>query len=165
MLKWRECKKWPKCKKYFVGYSTEFHINHRFKKFLCLLHVNVYTLYRSISHYENCLLSHMSVLTQAPSHFHGLAVCGNLYCLTELSLMMIMVRYSFATKSYLKQPLIELRWKLRCLHSWALQWCHNEHGGVSEYQRLHCLLNCWFSADQRKHQSSTSLAFVRGIHR
>ena len=28
-----------------------------------------------------------------------------------------------------------------------------------------CLLNHWFGADQRKHQSSASLAFVMGIHR
>ena len=34
----------------------------------------------------------------------------------------------------------------------SLQWRHNERGGVS-------------GADQRKHQSSGSLAFVRGIHR
>ena len=45
----------------------------------------------------------------------------------------------------------------------ALQWRHNEHNGVSSHQPHDCLLNRLFR--QRKHQSSASLAFVRGIHR
>ena len=44
----------------------------------------------------------------------------------------------------------------------ALQWRHNEHDGVSNHQPHDCLLN---RADQRKHQSSASTAFVSGIHR
>ena len=47
----------------------------------------------------------------------------------------------------------------------SLQWRHNGCDSVSNYQPHHCLLNGKFSADQRKHQSSASLAFVRGIHR
>ena len=50
-----------------------------------------------------------------------------------------------------------------CLHT--LQWRHNEYNGVSNYRRLDGLLNRLFSADHRKHQSSASLACVRGIHR
>ena len=42
----------------------------------------------------------------------------------------------------------------------ALQWRHNERDGFSNNRRLVCS-----GADQRKHQSSASLAFVRGIHR
>ena len=42
------------------------------------------------------------------------------------------------------------------------QWRHNDHGGVSNHQPHGCLLN---RLDQRKHQSSASLAFVWGIHR
>ena len=45
------------------------------------------------------------------------------------------------------------------LKSW--RWCHNERDGVSNHRVLHCLLNRLFS--HRKHQSSASLAFVRGI--
>ena len=41
-----------------------------------------------------------------------------------------------------------------------LQWRHIERDGVSNHLRLDCS-----DADQRKHQSSASLAFVRGIHR
>ena len=41
----------------------------------------------------------------------------------------------------------------------ALQWRHNECDGVSNHQPHDP------DADQRKHQSSASLAFVRGIHR
>ena len=44
------------------------------------------------------------------------------------------------------------------------QWRHNGRDGVSNHHP-HCLLNRLSSAHQRKHHSSTSLAFVRGIHR
>ena len=48
----------------------------------------------------------------------------------------------------------------------VLQWRHNEHHGVSNHQQLHCLFKRLFrSSNQRKHQSSASLAFVRGTHR
>ena len=46
----------------------------------------------------------------------------------------------------------------------TLQWRHNDHDGVSNHQPHGCLLNRLFR-DQRKHQSSASLAFVWGIHR
>ena len=51
-----------------------------------------------------------------------------------------------------------------CYGCVSLQWRHNGHDVVSNHQPYHCLLNRLFSADQRKHQSSVSLAFVRGIH-
>ena len=41
----------------------------------------------------------------------------------------------------------------------TLQWRHNERDGVSNHQPHDCLL------DQKTHQSSASLAFVREIHR
>ena len=41
------------------------------------------------------------------------------------------------------------------------QWRHNERDSVSNHLRLDCLSG----TDQRNHQSSASLAFVRGIHR
>ena len=44
----------------------------------------------------------------------------------------------------------------------TLQWRYNERDGVSNHQRLHCLLNRLFML-RSKHQSSASLAFVRGI--
>ena len=46
----------------------------------------------------------------------------------------------------------------------SLLWSHNEHDGISNRWRLDCLHNCCSGADQRKHQSSTALGFVRGIH-
>ena len=46
----------------------------------------------------------------------------------------------------------------------SLQWRHNRRDSVSNHQPHDCLFNRLF-ADQRKHQSSASLAFVRGIHR
>ena len=42
-----------------------------------------------------------------------------------------------------------------------LQWRHNEHDCVSNHQRLYCLLYFCLGTNQRKHQCSTSLAFVR----
>ena len=47
----------------------------------------------------------------------------------------------------------------------SLQWRPNGHDSVSNHQHHECLLNRLFRADQRKHQSSASLAYVRGIHR
>ena len=45
-----------------------------------------------------------------------------------------------------------------------LRWGHNDHDSVSNHQPHGCLL-VYSGAHQRKHQSSASLAFVRGIHR
>ena len=47
----------------------------------------------------------------------------------------------------------------------TLHWRHNEPDGVSNLQPRECLLNYYSGADQRKHQSPASLAFVRRIHR
>ena len=44
----------------------------------------------------------------------------------------------------------------------VLQWRHNGHDGVSNYQPHDWLLNRYSGTDQRKHQSSASLAFVPG---
>ena len=54
-----------------------------------------------------------------------------------------------------------------CKQHTPLQWRHNERDGVSNHQPHDCLLNRLFRrrSNQRKHQSSSSLAFVRGIHR
>ena len=46
----------------------------------------------------------------------------------------------------------------------SLQWCCNEHGGVSNHRCLDCLFSCLFRHKSKKQQSSTPLAFVRGIH-
>ena len=47
----------------------------------------------------------------------------------------------------------------------SLQWRHNGRDGVSNHQRLDCFLSRLFRRRSKKHQSSASLAFVRGIHR
>ena len=47
----------------------------------------------------------------------------------------------------------------------TLWWRHNGHDGVSNHQPHDCLLNRLFRLRSKKHQSSASLAFVRGIHR
>ena len=47
----------------------------------------------------------------------------------------------------------------------ALQWRHAGCDGVSNHQPHDCLLNRLYRQDQRKYQSSASLAFERGNHR
>ena len=46
-----------------------------------------------------------------------------------------------------------------------LQWRHNWCDGVSNHQPYDFDSTVYTGTDQRKHQSSASLAFVRGIHR
>ena len=46
-----------------------------------------------------------------------------------------------------------------------LRWRHNEFDDVSNHQPHNLIYNVYSGADQRKHQSSASLAFVRWIHR
>ena len=61
--------------------------------------------------------------------------------------------------------LISMNWFGFMACSDPLQWRHNGHDGVSNHQPHDCLLSRFLGADQRKHQSSASLAFVREIHR
>ena len=54
------------------------------------------------------------------------------------------------------------------IHTWYIFQCtlqkrHNERDGVANPRRLNCVLTR--GVYQRKHESSVSLAFVRGIHR
>ena len=51
------------------------------------------------------------------------------------------------------------------LHFVTFEWRHNGRDGVSNHRRLVVCLTVYSGADHRKHQSSASLAFVRGIHR
>ena len=46
----------------------------------------------------------------------------------------------------------------------VLQWHHNECYGISNHWHLDCSLSCLFRCTSREHQSSASLAFVKGIH-
>ena len=48
--------------------------------------------------------------------------------------------------------------------SMPLQWRHNGRDSVSNQQPHDCLLNRLFRRSHRKHHSSASLPFVRGIH-
>ena len=48
---------------------------------------------------------------------------------------------------------------------WALQWHHNEHHDISNHRHLDCLLSVFSGLHLRKHQSSVSMDFARGIHR
>ena len=80
----------------------------------------------------------------------------------------VLVTINFSTKA----PLTKSQYLFRCwvgsfvtLSHYPLLWRHNEPDCVSNHQPHDCLLNRLSGTDQRKHQSSASLAFVRGIHR
>ena len=63
--------------------------------------------------------------------------------------------------------LLHSHWGTRMIVSASLQWRHNEHDFIL-YQFTSLTIVCsnvYSGGDQRKHQSSSSLAFVRGIHR
>ena len=47
----------------------------------------------------------------------------------------------------------------------TLQWRQNGRDSVSNHQPHDCFSTVYLDTDQRKHQSSASLAFVRGFHR
>ena len=84
-----------------------------------------------------------------------------------------MIYYSSQSTYYM----LPLTWDLFVIHIeiqqhfqeiWCftqqLQWCYTEHDGISNHLHLDCLLNCLFNYRSKKHQSSLSLAFVRGIY-
>ena len=52
-----------------------------------------------------------------------------------------------------------------CSTRLTLRWRHNEHDGVLNHQLTIVYSIAYSDADQRKHQSSATLAFVWGIHR
>ena len=54
-----------------------------------------------------------------------------------------------------------------CKISWnvTLLWRHNGHSSVSNHSLTIVYATVYSDADQSKHQTSASLAFVRGIHR
>ena len=71
-------------------------------------------------------------------------------------------RVSFAVAGwYSRTPLVYC--KYYCGLYFTLQWRHDRLDGVSNHQPHDCFSTAY--SDQRKHQSSASLALVRGIHR
>ena len=72
------------------------------------------------------------------------------YTRGKVSSLMLYVTYSW-------------QWHFEYCSLW--QWRHNQRDGVSKHQPYDCLLNRLFRRRSRKHQSSASLAFVRGVHR
>ena len=64
--------------------------------------------------------------------------------------------------TYTHSNMYNLRYTV-CVRLYTLHWRHNERDGVSYHRRPGCSIVC-SGADERKHQSSASLAFVRGIH-
>ena len=79
-----------------------------------------------------------------------------IYIYTDLSHICRWIRFVLTGEVFLdtKQPVCS-----------SLQGRHNECDGVSNHQPRDCLLNRLFRRRSNKHQSSASLAFVRGIHR
>ena len=64
----------------------------------------------------------------------------------------------------LQSQIFLVRVNIPCIQS--LQWRYNEHNGVSDHQPHECFYSTVYSgSDLRKHQSTASLAFVRGTQR
>ena len=76
----------------------------------------------------------------------------SIYTVTAVALL------SQSTKSFHSNTHISI-------HCLPLRWRHNDRHGVSNHQPRDCLLNRLSDADKTKHQSSASLALMRGIHR
>ena len=74
----------------------------------------------------------------------------------------------FSSTMHFQLSIAQLRWqKWFCdemLFCVSLLWRQNERDGVSIHQPYDCLINRLFCTRSRKHHSSASLAFVRGIH-
>ena len=77
-----------------------------------------------------------------------------------------MWRCPSATEVMLKNmdKIVRYQTKTKYNKARTLQWRYNGRNDVSNHQPHHCLLNHLFSGRQRKHQSSASQVFVRGIH-
>ena len=68
--------------------------------------------------------------------------------------------------SILKEKAKKFRLNLiRCITLLSLRWRHNDHDSVSNHSPTVVYSTVYSDADQSKHQSSASLAFVWGIHR
>ena len=60
---------------------------------------------------------------------------------------------------------LTLLWFIQMCYLWySLEWSHNGRNSISNHQPANCLLNRSFRCRSKKHQSSASVAFVRGIH-
>ena len=104
--------------------------------------------------------------------------CDGLNILNRTSALAVPLFTYFVLHGHIKLPYSIYRVVLRCIarsawcvntqkcreFSHTLQWRHNERDGVSNHQPRDWLLNN-SGTDQRKHQSSAPLVFVRGIHR
>ena len=84
-----------------------------------------------------------------------------------ITAVVVISRYFTWSRFTIKQPfIIPFQHKNhQCFCRYTLQWRHNERDGVSNQRRLDHFLNRLIWANQRKYESSVSLAFVRGIHR
>ena len=92
-------------------------------------------------------------------------VWGCFATLTELLKWVFVTSHFREYKQYTTSCGVVCFWNQMTAPHQPLRWRHNEHDGVSNHQPHDCLLNVCLGEDQRKHQSSESLAFVRGIHR
>ena len=74
----------------------------------------------------------------------------------------LMVSYFVASENYFGAS---IRYQFIQVHEYSLQWRHNERDCISNHQPHYFCPTVYSGAGLRKHQSSASLAFVRGIHR
>ena len=106
-----------------------------------------------------------------------LPFCSGLSVIIQIGLLRIIdIILTFSTKSGSLSMCLNPRYYLSCFwlfqhclliffFLFTLQWQHNECDGVSNHRVSISWSSVCLGADQIKHQSSASLAFVRGIHR
>ena len=122
---------------------------------------------RSSNRYKYCihLKKHMALYLQTYSNYFVNKVDKNKNIMAIESELRVGKVGSCDTLICITAILYVLYTVCVCYQGISLQWRHNERDGVSNHRRLDCLLYGFSGADQRKHQSSASLAYVRGIHR
>ena len=77
----------------------------------------------------------------------------------------LFILYSLYWQSRHCLIILHIKFNQKIRLRYVLQWRHNGRDGVSNHRRLDGLLSRLFRRRSKKHQSSASLAFVRGIHR
>ena len=64
-----------------------------------------------------------------------------------------------------RYPVPNRHWAIATFPIVSIQWRHNERDGVSNHQRLDCLLNCLIRRRSKKTSKLRVTGYVRGIHR
>ena len=158
-----------------VAFSwVKFHWNrpkYQFETFVRTLHFYIISIFPGANELSNAPSMIVFLIYVSCFHkrnylnmYYAMARRGKMIAMSTLAVLQFCM---LCTECFIEQAL----WRndiIEVIHSYicrALQWLHNGLNSVSNHQPHHCLLSRFSGADQRKHQSSASLASVRGIYR